>query len=574
MMRGERYYHDARHAPLRDWLENRDHLFLSYADAMEWYRAIVPLLDDDGKALLGCNDRFFLLTVLLRRPDAINEWLYYRCREIEIEPDGCLDLWAREHYKSTLITFAGVIQEIICNPEITIGIFSVTASNARKFLFQIKNELETSEILKAIYQDVFWEDPSKEAVRWSLIDGIIVKRDGNPKEPTVAAHGLVDGMPTGSHYGLLVYDDVVTPESVTNPEMIKKTTEAWELSDNLGAGDRRKWHVGTRYSFADTYGIILERGILKPRIYPATMNGRLDGKPVLLSAKRWEAIKNTQRSTVAAQMLQNPLAGSENTFDPRTFKTYEIRPSILNVYIMGDPSKGTGKGSDRTAIAVIGIDMHGNKYLLDGYRHRMKMTDRWKALKSLWLKWKMEPGVQMVRVGWERYGMQTDDEYFQERMRAENIHFEIRELAWPRQGGHSKRERIERLEPDLRGNRFFMPAVMHEDSRGPSLWRINADTNQVEKRPLDGHKTKAAAQMEAARQAHRIARPIRRIDEDRKPYDLTSALIEEMLFAPFAPKDDLVDAVSRIYDMEPLPPSLWENNIVDEVNSGFGFEDA
>jgi hypothetical protein len=54
------------------------------------------------------------------------------------------------------------------------------------------------------------------------------------------AHGLVDGQPTGAHFGLLVYDDVGTLESVSTPEQVEKSTNAWALSDNLGARNREE----------------------------------------------------------------------------------------------------------------------------------------------------------------------------------------------------------------------------------------------------------------------------------------------------------------------------------------------
>jgi hypothetical protein len=174
----------------------------------------------------------------------------------------------------------------------------------------VQQEFENNELLKRIYRDVLWTDPKREASRWSREKGIVVKRKQNPKEATIEAWGLVDGQPTSRHYRLLIYDDVVTQDLVGSPEMIKKVTERWELSDNLGThGETRKLHAGTRYSFGDTYGIILERGVLQPRIYPATLDGTLDGEPVLLSPERWEQVKDAQRSTVAAQMLLNPVAG-------------------------------------------------------------------------------------------------------------------------------------------------------------------------------------------------------------------------------------------------------------------------
>jgi hypothetical protein len=66
---------------------------------------------------------------------------------------------------------------------------------------------------------------------------------------------------------------------------------------------------------------------------------------------------------------------------------------------------------------------------------------------------------------------------------------------------------------------------------------------------------------------HLIARPIRRRDEDGRPYDLTMCLMEELLFFPFAPKDDLVDATSRIFDMEIILPSVFEENEAMAINA-------
>ena len=96
------------------------------------------------------QDLFYLLVYGLHRVDANNQWVYDRCQEYQAAPDGYLDLWWREGYKSTIVTFAGIIQGLMNDPERTYGIFSHTRPAAKKFLRQIKVELETNEALKEI----------------------------------------------------------------------------------------------------------------------------------------------------------------------------------------------------------------------------------------------------------------------------------------------------------------------------------------------------------------------------------------------------------------------------------------
>ena len=497
-----------------------------------------------ANAMLARADRFFLLAVLLKRPDVMHPWLYERCREVEAAPDGHLDLWAREHYKSTIITFAGAIQEIVRDPDITIGIFSHTKPIARKFFSQIKLELEQNELLKGTFPDIFYADPANESPRWSDEKGIVVKRESNAKEATIEAHGLVDGQPTSAHFRLRIYDDVVTLESVSTPEQVSKTTNAWELSDNLGAADpitgmSRSWHIGTRYSFADTYQVIMDRKALIPRLYPATHDGTADGHPVFMTTEGWAQKKSKQAmANIAAQMLVNPAAGNQAMFERTNLRFMDIRPATLNVYILCDPASSRKKGSDRTAMYVIGVAQGGTKWLLDGYHHRMRLSERWACLRGLRRVWMNKPGVQMVKVGYERYGSTSDLEYFEEQMDRDRDRFDVHELAWPRDGPGSKIDRIQRLEPDFRAGKI----ILAYDAEG---------------------ETKNQARMRAEGQEFRVFTPTRRRDADGNIYSLNQMLLSEYVVFPFAPHDDGLDCFSRIYDIEATEPVIIDQTMLE-----------
>lgn len=442
---------------------------------------------------LALQDVFFLLTRVLKRRDVDHDWLYDRCLEVQRSPDGHLDLWARDHYKSTIITFGMTIQDVLRDPEITIGIFSHTRPIAKGFLTQIKREFEDNAYLKDLFSDILWAEPKKQAPRWSVDDGIIVKRKGNPKESTVEAWGLVDGQPTSKHFSLLIYDDVVTIESVTTPEMIKKVTGAWEISLNLGTADGRIRYIGTRYHFNDSYKTMMDRKSADKRIYPATDTGKVEGKPVFLTpAVLAQKRRDMGPYVFGCQMLQDPTADEVQGFKEDWIKFWRPqRWSGMNRYILVDPASEKKKTSDYTAMWVIGAASDGNFYSIFFFRDRLNLPQRTKAL------FRLHRLYQPIRVGYEKYGKDSDIEHIQSVMVKENYRFPIVALG----GSMPKNDRIRRLIPYYEQGKIFLPETC----------------------PF--------------------------IDAERKKHDATREFIdEEYLAFPVAVHDDWFDCQARILD--------------------------
>ena len=406
---------------------------------------------------LGRNDLFFLIRYLLHRGDFDNDWLFGRCREVQADPDGRIDLWARDHRKSTIVTFGLTIQDILNDPEVTVCFLSFNRPTAKSFLRQIKSEMETNSDLKSLYPEILWADPEKQAPKWSENDGICVKRTTNPKEQTVEAYGLTDGQPTGQHYTRLVYDDVVTEASVGTPEMIAKTTKGWELSQALGSSERCRYrYVGTRYHLFDTWSVIMERKSARERLYAAEVGG----VPVLFSQEFLEK-KRTDMGpyTYSSQMLLNPIAEDQQVFHPEWVR-YSKRPrkeiaEAANICIVVDPAGSKKKGSDFTVMRVWAWMPDKTHVLLDSTRRRMNLSERTTELFRLYRKW--EP----MRVGYEKYGKDSDIEHIEEKQREEKLRFRITPLG----GKVSKEDRIRMMEPLYASERVELHEDLHKENR-------------------------------------------------------------------------------------------------------------
>lgn len=460
---------------------------------------------------LARTDLYFLLRYLLNRKDVEDPWLLERIREVEGRPDGFLDLWARGHYKSTIITFAKTIQDVLAaygnDPlpvwhglEPTFCIFSHNRPIAKAFLRQIKYELELNEDLKDLFPDILYAHPARAAPKWGEDTGLIVKRHSNPKESVIEAWGLVDGQPTSKHFNVLVYDDVVTKDSVSTPEMIQKTTTAWELSLNLGSRNHRKRYIGTRYHYADPYKAMMDRNAAEPRLYPGTHDGTVNGKPVFLTEEEMaEKYREMGHLTFAAQILVNPIIDSTQSFKRDDLRFYRppVTGASMNVALLCDPANEKHKKSDWTAMVAIGKGPDHNYYLLRALRDRLSLQERAKALMDMHRALRAD-GCKGIKVGYEKYGKDADIDYIKECMARESYHFDIKEVA----GKLGKIDRIARLLPIVADHRFYMP---------PVLWYTT---------------------------------------HERKTVDLIEQLINEEIMAfPVPIHDDMLDAITRIFDI-------------------------
>jgi predicted phage terminase large subunit-like protein len=209
----------------------------------------------------------------------------------------------------------------------------------------------------------------------------------------------------------------------------------------------------------------------------------------------------------AGQILQEPVppGGGEFRDDwPQYYEGGTVKPTKMNIAILCDPAGGDElnkkkkKTSDWTAFLVVGLSNDNNYYLLDIVRDRLNPSERIDTLFTLHRKWNALAG-KPPKVGYEKYGMMTDTHYLRAKQKREGYMFPLIELG----GKMIKEERIRRLIPDMQQGRWYFPANLMY------------------------------------------------VDGDGRRFDLVSELVNsEMASFPRGRFDDMLDALSRIYDAE------------------------
>lgn len=407
------------------------------------------------------DDLFFVLYFIVKPFSPGNEltvnhpWVVNMVREVEAGPkDYTLDVYAREHFKSSVINISETIQYILKNPEHSIGIFSYARPVAKKFLMSIKGIFQSSELLRICFPDIVFRDCEKDSPLWALDDGLVLRRKSNRKEPSISAWGLVEGMPTGLHFDHRIYDDIVTEDIADSIDTMEKVKEKFDSSQNLGTAEGTHRVIGTFYHHEDPLVYIKDKKDVETgqkkyllRLKPATDNGLATGKPVLLSQKRLNDLKITR--TFNQQQLCDPTPqGSRKLDSSMLIETPpEFIPQNLYKFMVIDPA-GDSKDNkgDSWAIMVIGVNPKPDEigasdiYITDALIAPMPTTEAIEEAARMYLR-----GGMILRVGIEKVGQSTMEIHLTDILarKGRKISEHNKTLILLRPAGRNKVDRIE-----------------------------------------------------------------------------------------------------------------------------------
>src|SRR6185369_16528305 len=109
--------------------------------------------------MLILEDLFFIVHFVMGIEKANHPFVVDRCHDVEAGPrTNTLDVWARFHYKSVIITQAETLQYHLKHPEECTGILAYARPLGKGFLRSIKVLCEESALLKWCFPDILWQN--------------------------------------------------------------------------------------------------------------------------------------------------------------------------------------------------------------------------------------------------------------------------------------------------------------------------------------------------------------------------------------------------------------------------------
>lgn len=341
--------------------------------------------------------------------------------------DHQLVLMPRDHGKSRYAAFYA-LWELTRNPSIRILYISSTANLAEKQLGFIKDIMQSG-IYRRYWPEMTHLDEGKRK-KWTnseiMVDHPQRVADGI-RDPSVMTAGLEKSI-TGLHFDLAILDDVVVQENAYTEEGRDKVKRQYSLLASIEGAQAKELAVGTRYHPSDLYADMLSMEFTPVddegeeleseaiyEVFERQVEDAGDGSGVflwpiqktsfgtfgfnrnILAKKKAKYIDQTQ---FRAQYYNDPNDSASAAIGRERFQYYDpsflkydnrywfYRGQRLNIVAAIDFSYSTGKRSDYTAIAVVGMDSDRRHYVLDIARFKTaEIKEYYQQLLNLYKKW-------------------------------------------------------------------------------------------------------------------------------------------------------------------------------------------
>jgi hypothetical protein len=313
-------------------------------------------------------------------------------------------------------------------------------------------------MLHSCFPDVVWANCEKDAPMWSLDDGLMLKRNTNRPEATIAAFGLIEGMPTGRHFERRVYDDIVTEDMAESTDVLEKVKNKFDSSQNVGKEGGHHRVIGTFYHHNDPLTYIRDKKTPEGlrayvfRFKPATHDGTACGRPVMLSQGRLDKLRLTR--TFNCQQLLDPSPVASQALNPLFLTRVEkkdIPPGLYRLMLVdqaGDLDSNKGGAGDCWAVGVVGVEPRSdeigqcNVYIEDLWITPSSESEAIEQIVRMYLR-----GGMVQRLGVEKVGQTTTHLHIAAALKARGRHVSFDEKedvgVLLRPAGRTKRKLIE-----------------------------------------------------------------------------------------------------------------------------------
>lgn len=350
-------------------------------------------------------------------------------------------LWARGHFKTSIIDVAHSIYLITNNPNIRLLVTSNTIDISGKIVNETRMHFIENEEFRFFFREFVPKASKDGKIDWGTTERFTLGcRTKIYKEPTMMCAGYGTNL-AGLHFDRIKADDLVTRQSVTNETQLLQSKEHFaslrSLFDN--ATVPRIDVIGTPYHYNDLYANLRTMEFYEKSIIPIKDK---DGKIAFHERFTEDAIQELINDPTvgpyefSSQFMLNPIDPSKMKFKEEWIKTYDEIPLGCSEYICVDPASTQTKKSDYTVIEHWCIDAEGKHYLKNGFRDKVTAFQRIDKL------FEFVRGAK--RLVWVKYevlgGRHGDLEIIRQKQVTETLFFDVRETKG---GKASKQDRIE-----------------------------------------------------------------------------------------------------------------------------------